>query len=171
MEQQKRRSRQKVRVLKRYHSSHAMINTSPSQPFGQKASVGGGCSVQSGLMYQDSTESFRSYPVWKSPYCIGTKLGGLIDGSRYGKRGPTIFKNKRVTHSATGMYSTRSTSSISGQEDRMNDVSEDIEDAARRIVVITRDNADRSRTAAIRTRSTQSPYPKHFPENIITEVD
>ena len=53
----------------------------------------------------------------------------------------------------------------------MNDVSEDIEDAARRIVVITRDNADRSRTAAMRTRSTRSPYPKHFPENIITEVD
>lgn len=86
MEQQKRRLKQKVRVLKRYHSSNAMINTSPQPSSRGGTSVARSSSIQSsGMMYQDSTESVRSYPVWKSPYCIGTKLGGLIDGSRYGR--------------------------------------------------------------------------------------
>ena len=89
-----------VLVLKRYHSSNAIFGTvrtreSHSSENGSSCGSGGrrGRGVDGSLtrimgMYQNSTESTRSYPIWNLPYCIGNQFGGLIDGTRYCKYFP-----------------------------------------------------------------------------------
>ena len=89
-----------VLVLKRYHSSNAIFGTvrtreSHSSENGGSCGSGGrrGRGVDGSLtrimgMYQNSTESTRSYPIWNLPYCIGNQFGGLIDGTRYCKYFP-----------------------------------------------------------------------------------
>ena len=92
-----------VLVLKRYHSSNAIFGTvrtresHSSENGGSCGSGGRRCRGVDGSltrimgMYQNSTESTRSYPIWNLPYCIGNQFGGLIDGTRYCKYFPFII--------------------------------------------------------------------------------